>query len=333
MIRAAAGFAAMAVAALWVPIGHTEDADSRSADAWLALMNRAFVERNYDGVFSYFDGADLSTLRVVHSIVDGEQRERLVHLNGARREIVRRGDDVACVLQPGDEMLALEASIPSGPFARAFTRSFEEVSRSYELSLQGTDRIADRHAVILHLVPREHDRYGYRLWLDRDTGLLLRSELVDMKGTKLEIFQFAQIAVDEPIDADLLDADGGHGAVISHLTLSKESATRHGGRMPWHAAWVPNGFEMAAWDIRRTPSTLKPVNTLMYSDGLAAFSVFIEDMPKAGAATFVSRNGATVAVTHLARGPADEPYLVTVVGELPVETAQRVARSVSFASE
>lgn len=333
MIRAAGAVAVFAVGVAWATIGNAQAGSERSADAWLALMNQAFMERNYDGVFSYFDGADLSTLRIVHSIVSGVQRERLVHLNGARREIIRRGDDVACVLQPGDQMLALEASIPSGPFARAFTRSLEEVSHSYDLSIQGSDRIADRVAVMLHLVPRDHDRYGYRLWLDQGTGLLLRSELVDMTGAKLEIFQFSQIVIDEPIPLALLDADSADGAVVSHLTLSKESRARSPGKMPWHAAWVPKGFEMAAWDIRRTPSTLQPVNTLMYSDGLAAFSVFIEEMPEAGAATFVSRNGATVAVTHLAKGAADEPYLVTVVGELPVETAQRVARSVSFASE
>jgi negative regulator of sigma E activity len=46
----------------------------------------------------------------------------------------------------------------------------------------------------------------------------------------------------------------------------------------------------------------------------------------------VSRNGATVAVTHMAHGPNDAPHLVTVVGEVPVATAQRIARSVSYVS-
>jgi sigma-E factor negative regulatory protein RseB len=87
---------------------------------------------------------------------------------------------------------------------------------------------------------------------------------------------------------------------------------------------------MAAADVRRKPSTLKDVNTMMYSDGIAAFSVFIEAMPPAGAGNVVSRNGATVAVTHLSRQA--EPHLVTVVGELPTETAQKIARSVSTAA-
>jgi sigma-E factor negative regulatory protein RseB len=98
----------------------------------------------------------------------------------------------------------------------------------------------------------------------------------------------------------------------------------------WRAGWVPSGFIMAAWDVRQTPTTLKDVNTLMYSDGLAAFSVFIEDMPDVGAGSLISRNGATVAVTHVATADGGEAHLVTVVGEVPTPTAQRVARSVHF---
>ena len=74
----------------------------------------------------------------------------------------------------------------------------------------------------------------------------------------------------------------------------------------------------------------KSINTMMFSDGLAAFSVFIEDMPHAGAASMVSRNGATVAVTHLTPGPDQSQHLITLVGELPTDTAQRIAQSIRF---
>jgi sigma-E factor negative regulatory protein RseB len=96
-------------------------------------------------------------------------------------------------------------------------------------------------------------------------------------------------------------------------------------------AWLPDGFAVAARDVYRTPASDNSVNTLMYSDGLAAFSVFVEEMPKNGAARMVSRQGATVAVTRVAHGPAGTtPYLITVVGEVPVATAQKVAESVRY---
>ncbi|MEJ2132182.1 MAG: MucB/RseB C-terminal domain-containing protein, partial [Gammaproteobacteria bacterium] len=191
------------------------------------------------------------------------------------REIIRRGDDVACILAPGDELLELGDSIPSGPFARAFTRYTGALPSPYRLKLGRTGRVASRNAVELVIEPIDEDRFGYRLWADTETGLLLRSEMLDASGTRLETFQF-----------------------------------------------------VAAWDIRRTPSRLKSVNTLMYTDGLAAFSVFIEDMPESGASAQVSRRGATVAVAHPLELPQDRARLVTVVGEIPTRTAQRIAASV-----
>jgi sigma-E factor negative regulatory protein RseB len=297
---------------------------------WLDDMSRAFNELSYDGYFSYFSGQDLASLRIVHMVVDGVQRERLVHLNGAPRQIVRHGDDVECIVMPGDALLELEQSIPAGPFARAFVRSYDKISENYGLSFFGEDRVADRAAVRLAVSPRDDYRYGYRLWLDRESRLLLRSELVDGDGSRLEIFQFNQIAFGNDVDPAELDPEAQDGSQVSHLTLTtKEPEPVAPQNVGWEVGWLPAGFTMTAADIRRAPSSLKAINTMMFSDGLAAFSVFVEDLPSAGAAAMVSRNGATVAVTHTLDGKGDKSYLVTLVGELPTATAQRIAKSVA----
>ena len=96
----------------------------------------------------------------------------------------------------------------------------------------------------------------------------------------------------------------------------------------WRVRWVPPGFHLTSTDFRQPSSEHKGVNTLVYSDGLAAFSVFIEAMPETGAGSVVSRSGATVVLTHLASG-GDGDHLVTVVGEVPVGTARRIASGVS----
>ncbi len=296
---------------------------------WLNDMNRAFSDLSYDGQFSYYSGDDLASLRVVHMVVNGVQRERLVHLNGAPREIVRTGEEVACILLPGDELLELENSIPSGPFARSFVRRYDRISNYYGLSLYGEDRVAGREAVRMAVSPRDEDRFGYRLWLDKQTRMLLRSELVDTDGNRLEIFQFNQITFGDSVDEHALEPMGHDGSLVSHLSLARESSIPVAeGESRWSAEWVPPGFTMAAADMRRTPSTLKSVDTMMFSDGLAAFSVFIEDMPAAGAASMVSRRGATVAVTHLVVGDDQAHHLITLVGELPTATAQRIAQSI-----
>ena len=300
---------------------------------WLIRMNAAFTNINYDGIFSYMGGNELSTLRVVHMVVDGEQRERLAHLNGAPREIIRKGDQVACILMPGDELLALESSIPSGPFARSFIRQYDKLTNSYTLNMHGESRQAERDAVRMSIMPTDGDRYGYRLWLDKDTGILLRSELVDSANTKLEIFQFTSLTIGDAVSEQALEPTTAKGKLVSHLVLESEpwaARVAEPGEMHWGAGWLPLGFKMATADIRRTPSNLKMVNTLMYTDGLAAFSVFIEQWPKNGATAMDSRNGATVAVTAMVSGADDAKHLVTVVGEVPVATAKKIARSVHY---
>jgi len=308
--------------------------DIDSPRQWLADMNSAFMELSYDGIFSFYGGSDLASLRIVHMVIDGEQRERLMHLNGAPREIVRKGEDVACILMPGDELLELEASIPSGPFARAFIRRYDQISENYGFDFFGEDRIAGREAVRLAVSPLDEDRFGYRLWLDKQTRLLLRSELVDTTGERLEIFQFNTLKLGDQVSADALEPVGHQGEIRSHLELAAKPAVAVSQpEIRWHAGWIPAGFVMAAADVRRRPDNLASINTMMYSDGLAAFSVFIENMPQAGAASMVSREGATVAVTRLTSGPQDNPYLVTIVGELPTVTAERIAESVEFRNQ
>ncbi|MEZ5558348.1 MAG: MucB/RseB C-terminal domain-containing protein [Pseudomonadales bacterium] len=316
---------------------HAAESTASSGDsprAWLQDMSRAFGELSYDGVFSYYGGQDLATLRVVHMVVDGEPRERLVHLNGAPREIVRTGDQVVCIVMPGDALLELEDSIPAGPLASAFIRGYDRISENYALSFFGEDRVAGRTAMRLAVTPKDQNRFGYRLWLDKDTRLLLRSELIDGGGDRLEIFQFTDLRLGDDVDPAALEPEGPDGSLVTHLTLATQDRQPvSAAQLGWRLGWLPDGFSMASADIRSAPRTLKSVRTMMYTDGLAAFSVFIESMPERAATAMVSRSGATVAVTHVVQGADQQPHLVTLVGELPTATAQRIARSVVIRSE
>ena len=298
---------------------------------WLADMNEAFNTVSYDGVFSFFSGSELASLRIVHMMVDGVQHERLIHQNGAPREIVRRGEEVVCILMPGDDLLSLEANLPAGPFARSFVRRYDSISDYYGLRFFGEDRVADRPAVRLAVMPRDQDRFGYRLWLDKESRLLLKSELIDADGNALEIFQFNSIVIGDEVDPAALEpSDDRKQAKVSNFTLDSQPSVPVSDNSRWQAGWLPEGFTLSSVHARRTMGEDKLVNTMMFSDGLAAFSVFIEDMPPAGAADMVSRNGATVAVTHLTEGPSAEAHLITLVGELPTGTAERIAQSIRY---
>lgn len=312
-----------------VPASTAAEFDATPA-SWLGRMNRAFAELDYDGVFSFYTGSNLASLRVVHMLDDGVERERLVHLNGAPREIVRDGGNVLCILQPGDKLVAMGGSIPAGPFARAFIRDFSNVANNYELSMKGEDRIAMRRAVRMLVAPKDKHRYGYRLWLDKDTGLLLKSELMDTRRKKaLEIFQFNQLVLGKQVKRAALDPDQPKGSVVDHLKVAEKS-TQKNAAVKWRAGWLPDGFQMAASDLRHAPATNQDVSALIFSDGLAAISVFVESMPAVSPTKMISRKGATVSVTQPVNGPNNAQHLVTVVGEVPAKTASAVAESITY---
>ena len=304
-----------------------------AAPSWLADMNRAFTDLDYDGVFSYFTGQDVATLRIVHMVVDGEQRERLVHLNGAPREIIRRGDEVTRVLMPGDNLVELSRGIASGPFARAFTRPFDRISAQYAISDLGAGRVAGRWAQRFAVTPRDGDRYGHRLWLDREHRLLLRSELVDRRGARLEVFQFTQIEIGDGVDPSALEPGRHEGALAAVDRQPRGAADRGSARIRWRAGWIPAGFSMASASVRDARNRSESVNAMMYTDGLAAFSIFVEDEPAARAAAAATRQGATVAVTEFVPGPSGRRAQVTLVGELPEPTVRRIARSMYHEAE
>ncbi|MEM7080406.1 MAG: MucB/RseB C-terminal domain-containing protein, partial [Pseudomonadota bacterium] len=215
-------------------------------------------------------------------------------------------------------------------FARSFTPLFERLSDHYLVETFGHGRVADRVALRLAVAPKDTHRYGYRLWVDEETSLLLRSELVDHDGRRLEIFQFASLRIGPGVDAVSLEPGNVEESMVSHLQLAQQNKLimpmPTDDMMRWEAHWVPAGFSMSGEATGQAKQAARPMNTLMYSDGLANFSIFIEPMPSEGAADMTSQNGATLALTHaLAHG--ENRYLVTLVGEIPLATARKIVRS------
>lgn len=346
--------------------------ERRTPAEWLQAMDGAFRNQDYDGVFSYYAAshsaqidlldepgprqgqvtgalsrgvsgaaprreralrtgsrttARLATFRIVHMVIDGIERERIVHLNGPRREILRTGDEVAYLLTPGDALLDLEGATPGGAYGRVFARRFENIAEHYDVVVKGRDRVAGRPATQLQVIPRDEDRLGYGLWLDDASGLLLRSELRDPSRTNLEIFQFTSLLVGDEVDPENL-VSTTQGALIRQLIAADDSAPTDSA---WRAGWVPAGFELTSANTQRLADDPRGLSMLTFSDGLAAFSVFVEAMPETGAGHVVSRSGATVALTHMAAS-ARGNHLVTVVGEVPVATARRIAAGVDHKS-
>ena len=176
--------------------------------------------------------------------------------------------------------------------------------------------------MIVSLKPRDQHRYGFELHLDKETGLPLKSLLLDDKGRLLERFQFTQLdTADVPSEKDL---QASNDCKPVNLDSDKASAVKTA--QVWHSDWLPPGFELTSSTARKDPQTKTQVNSLMYDDGLARFSVFLEPLNGATVTDTRTQLGPTVAVSRrLATAQGD--MMVTVVGEIPVGTAERIALS------
>lgn len=301
-------------------------ADSQSALQWLDRMSHSYRELNYRGAFSYQRDTQMKSFRITHAVIDGEEYERLEYLDGEKRNVVRQGHQLDCLhaghklirfIMPnaiaGKDLAASAGQSPSTPALEHY----------YQLSVSGDDRLAGREVVNIRIEPRDTLRYGYRLSLDRQTGLPLRSELVDPGGEVLERFQFVELEIGMAIDKSVFDGMPRTMAA-PHEMIPGAAHTEI--EQDWHPAWVPGGFAAAAGKPARGR------DMVTYTDGLAVFSVFVEPVQVPVAAPGASlRKGATTAHSRVLEA-AGRPYLVTVVGEIPSQTAERVAQSVAVGS-
>ena len=288
--------------------------ESEQANLWLDKMATAIREQTYDGIFTYMRGHDLDTVRIVHNYSDGKEFERLVHLNGEPREVIRTNDEVICH-HANEDSADLNHGVALGPFSRAFSDNISALQNYYHFSLQGHDRVAGRGTVKLNISPKHTDRYGYKLWLDDQTGLLLQSRLV-YKGRVLEVFQFSRVEIGERITESQLVSSIGDDSVQHKLTA--EFAKEEIGEAEWRVSWLPAGF-------KRSMNVQRGRNTVLFTDGIATFSVFVEKQGNSGLSDLSTRMGGTVVISRSIRGSGQQ---ITVVGELPIKTARRVADSV-----
>ncbi|WP_395603968.1 MucB/RseB C-terminal domain-containing protein [Pseudomonas sp. B21128] len=291
-------------------------AHADEAQDWLIRLGQAEQQQSFHGTFVYERNGSFSTHNIWHRVQNGQVRERLLQLDGSAQEVVRIDGHTQCVSG------TLIAGLGGSPNAAARPLDPKKLKNWYELAVVGKSRVAGRDAVIVSLTPRDQHRYGFELHLDKQTGLPLKSLLLNDKGQLLERFQFTTLDTDNvPTDKDLLaDAD------CKVITLDSDKASAVKTAQMWHSDWLPPGFELTSSTSHKDPQTKAQVTSLMYDDGLARFSVFLEPLNGATVTDTRTQLGPTVAVSRRLTTPEGE-IMVTVVGEIPIGTAERIALS------
>ena len=316
--------AAGAGAALWISLVSPAWAGDSASD-WVMRINDAAANMSFAGSFVYMHDNEVEAMEVVRRVKNGVMQERLYALNGDAREVVRDKDRIWCFIPDKNMGVHDYRQTSESGFPRILPGDISTLEHNYQFSLGGTKRIARRDALQVLVTPKDKLRYGYHLWADTQSGLLLQSDLVDDTGNVVEQYMF----VDIDIGREISDQE------LASVT-SKEKLTWYGTDRPnltstvddarWQVEEPPSGYRLTKHIRRMTPMEMEEEEHLVFTDGLSSVSVFVKKARKGQSGMMgLSRMGAV----HAYRDTIGEHW-VTVMGEVPAETVTALASRITY---
>ncbi len=289
--------------------------------AWLERIYQATQSLSYTGTFVYQHDQHSETSRVTRLASAQGSVERLEVLDGEPREIVRSKEGVRCYL-PQSRTLKVERHGVSQRFPAMLPAQLTDLLKHYAVRVGVQDRVAGRACRTVSLQPKDHYRYGYELCADLATGMLLRSVILNEAQVPVEQFTFTQLEVGEVHPEAVEPQHATRSWRVQEASVRPADLEAEGWRVD---ADLP-GFHKIV-EVVRILRERAPVGQLVYSDGLAAVSVFIELARERGGA--MPRGAAAVGGVNIFVREVDD-HIVTVVGEAPASSVRRIADRVRY---
>jgi sigma-E factor negative regulatory protein RseB len=292
-------------------------AQSPEALGWLRKIHDATQKLSYTGTFVYQHGGRTETSRITRDAQ--ADIERLEVLDGVPREIVRTRDTVRCYL-PDSRVVKVDRRSADRTFPALLPERIGALARHYDIELGDIQRVAGFDCQTVVLTPKDNLRYGYRLYADTRSGMLLKAVTFDAKADTVEQFSFTQLAIGGVTREQVKPR---HRAREWRVEDTEAAPAQLAG---WGLSAELPGFRKVM-ELKRRMGESRPVGQVVYSDGLAAVSVFIE--PMEGRADPVQTGTASLGAIHIyTREVAN--HRVTVVGETPAASVQRIGNAVEY---
>jgi sigma-E factor negative regulatory protein RseB len=294
---------------------------------WLERMNKALTTRNYVGVFTHVRGTRVETLRIIHRVRGRDISERLHSLDGSEREFVREGDVLTCYF-PDIRSVLVERRSADGPLLGALPVIEDDTSQVYDIRGGERERLLGRTTRVVALHPRDEYRYGYRLWIDEESSMPLKTQLCDRSGAVIEQILFSSIDFPNRIPDSMFKPQ------VDSSTFTVQRADQQIASKPlsppalWAAMKLPPGFRMTTQSSQALPGSKEPVTHIVYTDGVASVSVFVEPRkPESRSDQAPTRFGSSSAFSTVV-----DDHQVTAIGEVPPNTVQFIATQVKSTS-
>ena len=295
-------------------------AQTSASGALLQQMEQASQNLNYEFAYINVSRMGIESLRYRHAVIDGRVYAQLLQMDGPRREVIQRGTDIS-YFEPGLDPFSLPGNhiidgLPSLIFA-----DFDRLASAWDFIPVGRSRIADQLCEVIRIVSRDGTRYSYVVWLDVDTRLPLRIDLLDRDGETLEQFRVISFAVDEGVRSLM------QGLQKANLPPALSVPEGEKVQLSWQPGWVPSGMKLVSQSRRDIPAMNKTVESRLYSDGLFSFAINISPADKSSV-TQTLRTGRRTVQTEVRNNSE-----ISVVGEVPPSTAKRIADSIDLGSQ
>jgi sigma-E factor negative regulatory protein RseB len=292
-------------------------------DLWATMQKTASAARelNYQGLFVYHNGAMIRSVQITHIYEGGREFTRNVVLDGRPREVFSEGDDIV-IFNAKNDKVVIEKRRGQNLFPAMLPTQLYPLKQNYKLKFVGQERIAGRLAQVIDMVPNDNLRYQYRIWSDTEFGLLLKMSMLDTEGHTLEQIGFNQVAMLHTKDLDWFQPkiDTSKPYVMDDTTDLTHTVDN------LVVANLPTGYKKVDQIQLKVPGRTTQVQQLIFSDGLASVSLFVEPMVK-GMQPRVGKKsmGSTNVYAHVLNG-----YQLVVVGEVPAQTVEQIAQQVTF---
>ena len=291
---------------------------------WVQRMSDAMRDLNYRGDFVYMHDNSLEGMQISHYKDMNGVKERLISLNGEAREVIRDNQNLTCIW-PSSRKVIVDVSRKNSFSPIFIPEDIARLEKFYQMKLVGKDRVANMNAVIVHIYPRDQYRYGMKFWINEDNGLMMKSNLLDENERVIEEVMFTSLQLFEGDNKLVIDTmppiDDNFTLVRYH---SGDSSMTFAADNSWQLAALPGGFRRESVLRRRISGSDQFVQQMVYTDGLASLSVFIEKkstLTQSG----VSSMGAVNAFIRIIND-----HSVTAIGEVPALTVKQVAESVTY---
>ncbi len=296
------------------------------ADAadWIMKISEAATGASFSGTLIYASDGEIRVMDVARRVENGLIRERIYSLDGEPREIVRNENRIWCYMPDQNMVVQDYWRAEESGFPGILPGDLNRLRRNYDIEEGGEGRIAGRTTIMIKVSPGDIWRYGYTLWADKQSGLLLRSDLVARDGEVVGQYLFADIEINGLIEDARLTPVTNMDKLELFNNLDPISESSEASR--WLFTEIPDGYQLSSYFRRMSPMGKEETEHFVYSDGLSSLSVFIKESSQG---QNVMMGASRMGAVHAYRARSGN-HLVTVMGEVPAETVKVIAQGVRF---